>query len=60
MNLKKLYTKGGEHSNPLSLFRNFDFFHTLCVIFVLSDYRKFMKGPQVFLKVTKDCYALQI
>ena len=43
MNLKKLYTKCGEHSSPLSLFRKFDFFHTLCVMFVLSDYRKCME-----------------
>ena len=42
MNLKKLYTKYGEHSIPLSLFRKFDFFQTLYVIFVLSDYRKCM------------------
>ena len=43
MNLKKLYTKCGEQSSPLSLFRKFDFFHTLCVIFVLSDNRKCME-----------------
>ena len=39
MNLKKLYTKCEVHSNPLLLFRQFDFFHTLCVLFVLSDSR---------------------
>ena len=41
MNLKKLpvYTKYEVHSNPLSLFRQFDFFHTLCVLFESSDSR---------------------
>ena len=39
MNLKKLYTKCEVHSNPLLIFRQFDFFHTLCVLFVLSDSR---------------------
>ena len=29
MNLKKLCTKCGENSGPLSLFRIFDFFHTM-------------------------------
>jgi len=43
MNLKKLNTKYGVHSSPLLLFRKFDVFHTLCVIFVLSDYRKCME-----------------
>ena len=32
MNLNKLYAKCGEHSSPLSLFRKFDLFHTLCVV----------------------------
>ena len=40
MNLKKLYTKFGVHSRPLSLFRKFDVFYTFSVIFVFSDYRK--------------------
>ena len=45
MNLKKLpvYVKCGVHSSPLSLFRKFDVFHTLSLIFVLSDYRKCME-----------------
>ena len=43
MNLKKLYTKCGVHSSPLSLFRKFDVFHTFSVIFVLSNYRKCME-----------------
>ena len=43
INLKKLHTKCGVNNSPLLLFRKFaDFFHTLCVIFVLSDYRKCM------------------
>ena len=48
MNLKKLYTKSGEHSSPLSLFRNLiTFIH--CVIFVLLDYEKVWKNSG-FLK----------
>ena len=43
MNLKELYVKCGVHSSPLSLFRKFDVFHTLSLIFVLSDYRKCME-----------------
>ena len=42
MNLKKLYTKRGEHSSPLSLFRNV-ITSIQCAIFVLSDYRKSME-----------------
>ena len=44
MNLKTLCTKCGEHSSPLSLFfGKFDFCDTVCIIFVLLDYRKSME-----------------
>ena len=46
----ELYTKCGQHSSPLSLFRKFHFFHTLCVVIVLSDYRKGMEELRFFKK----------
>ena len=36
MILKKLYTKCGVHSSPLSLFTKFGVFRTFSVIFMLS------------------------
>ena len=66
MNFKKLYVKCGVHSSPLSLFRKFDVFHTLSLIFVLSDYRKcmeelrFSKKQQRTAICTPDLACIQL
>ena len=53
MNLKKLNTKCGVYSSPLSLFRKFDVFHTVSVnlcrqttvnVWIYSGFLKINKG----------------
>ena len=60
MNLKKVCTKCGVQSSPLSLFGKFDVFRALSVIVLFSVYRKCMEELRFSKKATKYCYAVQI